>query len=141
METINNIELRDESVYPDEEVLKSILGRSYSAYCDLLKLYDDYGMEYGWRYYRDGKAWLCKVQKKKKTIVWMSAWRGYMQATVYFPEKYINDIYKLAISSEMLDKIRNTKNTGTSKPCIFEVRNRKVLDDMKKVMELKMNLK
>ena len=22
-----------------------------------------------WRYYKDGKAWLCKVQKKKKTIV------------------------------------------------------------------------
>ena len=26
METINNIELRDENVYPDEQVLKGVLG-------------------------------------------------------------------------------------------------------------------
>jgi hypothetical protein len=72
METINKKELNDESVYPDEEILKAILGRSYNAYCILLRLYDDNEMEYTWRYYRDGKAWLCKVQKKKRTIVWMS---------------------------------------------------------------------
>ena len=96
METINKIELRDESVYPDEQLLKSILGRSYDAYCELLKLYDDNEMEIEWRYYKDGKAWLCKVQIKKRTIVWMSAWKGYMQATIYFPEKYIEEIYTLA---------------------------------------------
>ena len=70
METINTIELKDESVYPEEQVLKSILGESYNAYCELLKLYDDNNMVYEWRYYKDGKAWLCKVQLKKKTIVW-----------------------------------------------------------------------
>ena len=84
METINRIELYDKLVYPDEQVLKSILGKSYNAYYELLKLYDDNEMEYEWRYYKDGKAWLCKVQKKRRTIVWMSAWKGYMQATVYF---------------------------------------------------------
>jgi hypothetical protein len=137
METINNIELTDESVYPDEDVLKRILGTSYSAYCRLLKLYDEYEMEYNWRYYKDGKAWLCKVQKKKKTIVWMSAWKGYMQATVYFPEKYFNEVYKLTISSEMLNKIKQTKKIGKSLPCIFEIRNTGVLDDIRKTIEFK----
>lgn len=32
METINNIELRDENVYPDEKVLEEILGPSFEAY-------------------------------------------------------------------------------------------------------------
>jgi len=141
METINNIELADESVYPDEDVLKKVLGKSYSAYCRLLKLYDVLELEYNWRYYKDGKAWLCKVQKKKKTIVWMSAWKGYMQATVYFPEKYIDEVYKLEISSEMLDKIRQTKKTGKSLPCIFEIRNITVLDDIKKTIEFKIKTK
>ena len=31
METINKKELNDESVYPDEQVLKSILGKSYNV--------------------------------------------------------------------------------------------------------------
>ena len=137
METINNIELNDKTVYPDEEVLKNILGKSYNAYSKLLKLYDDYEMEYSWRYYKDGKAWLCKVQKKKRTIVWMSAWKGYMQATIYFPEKYINEIYKLDISKEMIQKIKNTNNTGKSKPCIFEIRNTKILKDINKIIQFK----
>ena len=88
METINNIELRDENIYPDEKILESILGESYEAYEKLLGLFDRNEMTHEWRYYRDGKAWLCKVQRKKRTIVWMSAWKGFMQAVVYFPEKY-----------------------------------------------------
>ena len=74
--TINNIELRDEHIYPDEIVLRRVLGQSYEAYLDLLNLFQNYEMNCQWRYYNDGKAWLCKVQKKKKTIAWMSAWSG-----------------------------------------------------------------
>ena len=137
METMNNIQMNDESVFPDEQVLKTTLGESYDAYCELLKLFDDNGMEYGWRYYKDGKAWLCKVQKKKRTIVWMSAWKGHMRATVYLPEKYIDEIYALDISEEMKGKFKKTKNVGKSKPCIFEIRNKDVLEDFNKVMQFK----
>lgn len=137
METINTIELADETVFPDEDVLKKVLGRSFNAYLALLKLYDDNSLVYEWRYYRDGKAWLCKVRKKKRTIVWMSAWKGYMQATIYVPEKYIEDIYRLRISDKTKDRIRNTKNVGKSKPCIFDIRNKKILNAFEKVMAFK----
>ncbi len=141
METINTIELRDESVYPDEKVIKAILGKSYHAYCTLLKLYDDNEMNYEWRYYKDGKAWLCKVQRKKRTIVWMSAWKGYMQAAIYIPEKHIHTLYTLDISEEVKKKIRETKNVGKSKPCIFEIRNKVILKDFKEVMQFKIMTK
>lgn len=141
METINSIELRDETIYPDDKVLTGILGDSFPAYKELLELYDQKNLVYTWRYYKDGKAWLCKVQKKDKTIVWMSAWNGYMQATVYIPEKNIEQIYFLDISEERKEKIRNTKNTGKSKPCIFEVRTTDVLDDFKTVLQFKISLK
>jgi hypothetical protein len=137
METINKKELTDESIYPDEQVLKKVLGRSYNAYCELLKLYDESEMDYTWRYYRDGKAWLCKVQKKKRTIVWMSAWKGFMKATIYIPEKYFDELYKLDISKDTIERIRKTKNVGRSKPCIFEIRNMKVLRDLNKVIQFK----
>jgi len=81
METINTIELRDENIYPDDKVLGRILGESFESYVRLLKLFEHNGMSCEWRYYQDGKAWLCKVQKKKRTIVWMSAWKGFMQGT------------------------------------------------------------
>lgn len=141
METINKLELKDESVFPDEQVLKPILGRSYAAYRALLKLYDDHDMVYEWRYYRDGKAWLCKVQKKKRTIVWMSAWRGYMQATLYFPLRFLDEILALDIREDTRAKIRNTRNVGKSKPCIFEIRTKEALKDFEKIMEFKIKTK
>ncbi len=138
METINTIELHDESIYPDGKVLGGVLGDSYTAYCELLKLFDQYGLVYEWRYYHDGKTWLCKVQKKKRTIVWMSAWKGFMQATMYFPERYMGEIEKLDIGEAQKEKIRQTKNTGKSKPCIFEIREQGVLEDFEKVMQFKL---
>jgi len=65
METINNIQLTDENIYPDESVLKKVLGKTYNAYLDLIKLFDNNDLIYEWRYSKDGKTWLCKVQKKK----------------------------------------------------------------------------
>ena len=94
METDESIQLTDESVYPDENVLKRVLGRSYGAYTDLLNLYEDRGLSLEWRYYKDGKAWLCKVQHKKKVIVWMSAWKGYVQAAIYVPVRILDDAFK-----------------------------------------------
>lgn len=137
MDTINNIELRDESVYPDETVLKDALGQSYEAYIDLLSLLQREQLNYEWRYYKDGKAWLCKAQKKNRTIVWMSARKGYMQATVYFPLKSLDAVLALDISDYTKEKIINTKNVGKSKPCIFEIRTKEILVEFEKVMKLK----
>jgi hypothetical protein len=141
LETINNIELTDKSVYPDETVLKAVLGKSYKSYCALLALFDRNEMLHEWRYYMDGKAWLCKVQKKKKTIVWMSAWKGFIKAAIYIPERHLDRVYELPVSHETKERIRTTRNVGKSKPCIFEIRNQKVLKDMEKVMLFKIQAK
>ena len=50
METINNIELRDENIYPDDKVLSSVLGQSYKVYKDLLDLFNKYELNNEWRY-------------------------------------------------------------------------------------------
>lgn len=141
METINAIELRNENIYPDEQVLTSVLGNAYPAYTGLLQLYDRIGLNYEWRYYHDGKAWLCKVQFKKRTIVWMSAWKEFMQATIYFPEKYLELVWDADISASQKEKIRNTKNVGKSKPCTFELRDASVLADIEKIIQLKLKCK
>jgi hypothetical protein len=137
METINRLELTDPERYPDDEVLKAVLGVSFGAYQELIALFGRNGMTHEWRYYRDGKAWLCKVQKKKRTIVWMSAWKGYMQASMYFPGKYIDDVCGLDIGEATIAKFKATKNTGTSRACIFEIRDADILADFDKVMQFK----
>lgn len=141
METINTVELKDENIYPDNKVIKSILDESYTYYLKLLEMFKNYDFEPEWRYYRDGKAWLCKVKRKNRTIIWMSAWKGYMQVTIYFPEKYFQSVYELDICEDSKMKIRSTKNVGKSKPCIFELRNDCILNDIEKTINLKIQCK
>ncbi len=141
METTETLQLTDPSAYPDEPLLKATLGRAYNVYGALLELFDRNDMVYEWRYYRDGKAWLCKVQKKKRTIVWMSAWNGFMKAAIYIPERLMEEVYTLPLSDETREHIRSTENVGKSKPCTFEIRNQKVLKDFEKIMQFKIQAK
>ena len=138
MESINTIELCDADLYPSDDILKKVLGKSYDVYSSLLELFTTNNMIYEWRYYKDGKAWLCKVQYKKRTIVWMSAWKGFIKATIYFPEKYVEDIYGLDLSQNTIEHIKNTSNTGKSKPCIFEMKSSSILKDFSKLMQFKL---
>lgn len=141
MDTINKIELTDPAVYPDDERLKGVLGNSFDAYRELLDLYSKNEMQWAWRYYRDGKAWLCKVQKKTRTLVWMSAWKGYMQAAVYIPLRLLDEVYALPLEAETKARIEKTRDVGRSKPCIFEIRSTDILKDLDLLIQFKMTAK
>jgi hypothetical protein len=141
MESIDKIELTDKSVYPDEAILEGVLGEVYPSYCALLELFARNGMNYEWRYYMDGKAWLCKVQKKKKTIVWMSAWRGLIKAAIYIHEKHLDRLFEVPVSEATRESIRSARKVGKLKPCIFEVRNQEILKDLDQVMQFKIQNK
>ncbi|MBT8271308.1 MAG: DUF3788 domain-containing protein, partial [Bacteroidia bacterium] len=125
----------------DKPVLKAVLGESFPAFEELLNLFEEHDLTHEWRFYKDGKAWLCKVQKKKKTIVWLSAWTGYMQAAIYFPLRLLDDILALNIQDDLKSKISETKNVGKSKPCIFEIRDKTLLLDFETVMRFKIESK
>lgn len=141
MENSDLIGLKDESVYPDDNVLKKILGGSFTAYKNVLNFLAVKGLAYQWRYYKDGKIWLCKVQLKMKTIIWMSAWKGYIQATVYIPQKHIDGIYTTGINEKTIEFILNTRNSGKSKPCIFRLDESFRSDDFEKIVEYKLKIK
>lgn len=98
-------------------------------------------MTYEWRYYYDGCAWLCKVVKKKKTIVWMSAWNGFVKATIYYPLSKLDDVMDLDIKNKTKSIIKETRNVGKSKPCMFEFKDDKMIADFEQVMLCKISCK
>ncbi|MDR1632428.1 MAG: DUF3788 domain-containing protein [Dysgonamonadaceae bacterium] len=62
--------LREQEIFPSKEVLKNVLGEMiYSVFEELETRLtsDEFALAFDWNYYRDGKAWLCKVCRKKKT--------------------------------------------------------------------------
>ncbi len=141
MEQINDLALRDETIPPDDAVLEKVLGPSFQRYRQLIGLFETHGLTHEWRYYRDGKAWLCKVQKKTRTIVWMSAWPGFMKAAIYFPEKHTAGIFDLKLGEETKTRIRNTRNVGKSKPCMFEITENADLTELEAILIYKIACK
>jgi len=62
--------LREQEIFPSKEVLKDALGKVYSVFEELETQLtkNEFALTFDWHYYKDSKAWLCKVAHKKKTI-------------------------------------------------------------------------
>ena len=122
--------LNDKNEYPDDEVLAKHLGRAKSAWdgfaAGVAAQFGDASLE--WRYYNDGKAWLCKVVHKKKTVCWVSVWDRFFKTTFYFTAKSDGDIESLPIPSDVKDSYRAHESIGKLKPLTIEVRTKKALD-------------
>ena len=86
-----------------------------------------------WRYYNDGKAWLCKCQFKKKTVLWLSIWEGYFQTGFFFT----------AVTSQGLPEHLQSfeKPVGKLLPLVMKLRGADQLDDLALLVDYKKSLK
>ncbi len=135
--------LRDPNILPTKEVLENVLAGIYSAYEVLMNIVTnpDHALTYEWRYYKDGKSWLCKVCYKKKTVFWLSVWEGYFQIGFFFTEKHLKRIEALDIDKKIKEEFYQTKNVGKLLPMIFKISEKEQLADLLKVVEFKKKLK
>lgn len=135
--------LKDPDTYPSDEVLKSVLKDSYSAYEETMKQITGaaYGLVPQWHYYNDGKAWLCKVGFKKKTVFWLSVWDGYFKTGFYFVERHCPGVLELDIDKSIKEDFTSKKPIGTLFPLAIEMRRKDQVSDLLKVIEYKKTLK
>lgn len=138
MEKNNAIQLTDENVFPDEIVLQTVLGTGYPLYLELLQIFRGRSLSLEWRYYRDGKAWLGKVQHKKKTVVWMSAWKGFIKATVYVPEREAAGLEDLDLPASTKKRLREAQRVGKSLPCTFDLTDDQAVKELEAVVGFKL---
>ena len=133
--------LKDPDIFPSDEVLKSALGRSYSAFTTFIEKLRDYGIEREWHYYNDGKNWLGKNLYKKKNLFWLSVWDGHFKTTFYFTEKTRAGVEELPISEELKRQFSNTKTMGRLVPLLVTVRKKADLDDVFALIAYKQSIK
>lgn len=144
METNDQIMLlRDSAIKPNEQVLKNTLGEeSFAIYQELLDIItNEFGLEYEWRYYKDGKAWLFKGVNKKKTVFWLSAWEGFIKTNFFFTEKTRSGISDLPISNEIKETFKKAQFTGKLVALILDIEKKDQLNDFREIALYKMSLK
>ncbi|MDX9918756.1 MAG: DUF3788 family protein [Paludibacter sp.] len=114
--------LRDPEISPSDAVLKNEFGNSlFEVYQALLQNISTLGLQVEWRYYRDGKAWLCKITRKAKTVCWLSPWEGYLQIGFYFTEKDRTEIMALDIDNTIKTEFESAKSIGKLIPLIMRI--------------------
>lgn len=135
--------LKDKDTVPSAEALKDIFSDSlFEVYSALIfRISNVLNSEYEWRYYNDGKAWLCKVTFKKKTVCWISAWEDYIKAGFYFSEKYTDDILLLPVKHEIIEDFRQRKPIGKLRVVVIELSDARYLDDFLTFAEFKKTVK
>lgn len=135
--------LNDKDVYPDDGVLAGTLGKAKPAWdafaARVASDLPDASLE--WRYYNDGKAWLCKLTRKKKTVCWVSAWDRSFRVVFYFMPTCDKDIEALPIAPELKAAYRAHKGFGKMKPVIVEVKAKKALEPVFELVKYKLTVK
>ena len=133
--------LRDPDVYPSEEVLAVALGNNYNALAAFMQKLPDMGIELEWRYYKDGKSWLGKGVRKKKTVFWLSVWDGFFKITMFFTEKTRGGVDSLPISEEIKARLGTEKAAGRLIPLLLDVNEPAALEDAYTLIAYKKSLK
>ena len=134
--------LTDPNIEPGHEILAAALKERKEVYFTLEnKLKESSDLEYQWRYYNDGKAWLCKVVKKKKTIFWLSVWEDCFKITCYFTEKTQSGIFDLPVGQNIKGLLSEVKHIGKLVPLTLEIKNEHLLADLYEIIKYKISIK
>lgn len=139
----NKLCLNNKDEYPTDEILATYLGdakKAWDAFIDMLK--NDFPeITYEWRYYNDGKSWLCKVTKKKKTVCWVGVFDKYFRTTFYFTDKAADLITESKLSKKYKDQFISGKYYGKIKGISIEIIKPSNLDDTRILIGIKGQLK
>lgn len=91
------IVLKDKSLVPTADVLRTVLKDSFPAYGRLETELREKEIVLEWGYYNDGKVWLGKLLNKKKNLGWLYIHDGYFSVSCFFMEKHREAISKACL--------------------------------------------
>lgn len=135
--------LIDKTQFPTEEIIYLHLGKTKplwnSVFEFIHKNHPDISEE--WRYYNDGKSWLMKVTRKSKTIFWLSIIKGSFRTTFYFTDKTEKVINGSSISRKLKEQFDNAKRFGKIRGITIAFKNKKDVEDAKKLLAIKLSIK
>lgn len=135
--------LNNQKEFPNDEVLSRYLGKVKTTW-DLFTNFvsDNHPSFTGeWRFYRDGKSWLYKLTKKKKTICWISVYPNKFKTTFYFPDKAEDFITRSNLDKVYKDQFINGKRYGKIRGITVEIQKSTDLNPTKTLIEIKEKLK
>jgi hypothetical protein len=135
--------LSNKSVVPTDDFIFSIIGERKVHWLRIMNyLSENYPDASGsWNYYNDGKQWLFKYVRKKKTIFWASLLIDTFRITFYLGNKAEPVIENSDLPKSVKEEFKTAKRYGLIRPVTFIIRNEEDVDNVLKMIVLKIKLK
>lgn len=128
---------------PTEEIIFSFIGKTKSHWITIFdhihKQYPEFIEE--WRYYKDGKSWLLKVQRKSKTICWVSVLKGKFKMTFYFTDRAKSAIVESSISEQLKQQFIEGKYYNKIRGLTITFNKKEDVEFAKTLLEIKYSIK
>jgi Protein of unknown function (DUF3788) len=135
--------LTDQNQFPTEEIIFSHIGKSKTLWISLFEYihsnHPDISEE--WRYYKDGKSWLFKTIRKKKTVFWLAVIKNAFRVTFYFTDKAEKLIADSPISMELKKQFKEGKRYNKIRGITVVFKNKKDVEYVKELIGIKLSLK
>jgi hypothetical protein len=143
MSEIDKTILSDKSVIPTDDFIFSIIGERKVHWLRIMNyLSETYPDASGsWNYYNDGKQWLFKYVRKKKTIFWASLLKDTFRITFYLGNKAEQVIENSDLPKSTKEEFKTAKRYGLIRPVTFIIRDESDADNVLKMVVLKVKLK
>jgi hypothetical protein len=131
--------LTDKNTIPTDELVFSIIGQNKLLWQQIFKnVHDKYpDVDASWNYYSDGKNWLLKTVRKKKTLFWTALHADSFRITFYFGDKAETVIENSGISDQLIENFRNGKHYGKIRAISIKVFNKQDVENVLKLVDIK----
>jgi len=131
--------LSDESVKPDDELVFSIIGDRELLWKQTMSYLQDNNkvITEVWKYYKDGKSWLFRAMKKKKTIFWIRLVDDTFRIAFWFAEKLEPIISESDLPERLKKDYEQAKSFNKSRCIYIDMQDAGDLQNVKKLIDLK----
>ena len=135
--------LKDPLVTPNDNLLFSIIGDKSILWQRIISYLRENHTDISevWKFYNDGKCWLFRTLKKKKTIFWVGILDGTFRVSFYLGGK----AEPLIAQSDLPEKIKNDfindKSNSMFRSITIKIGDAEDAENVIKLIEIKLKLK
>lgn len=135
--------LTDPNIQPTNELIFSIIGENSTYWEQLIEyLYENHlDIAEEWRFYNDGKCWLYKASRKKKTIYWIGIQQDTFRVSFWISEKAESIIEKSDLSESIKNEYRTAKRFKIGRCISIEMSTPEDFQNAIKLVEIKLKIK
>jgi hypothetical protein len=135
--------LNDKLLKPNDEIVFAIIGDKKVLWEQIRAYLNENQKDIfeEWKYYNDGKSWLFRVLKKKKTLFWIRVLDNTFRVGFWFGDKAEAIIEQSDLSSNLKEDFKNAKRYGLIRSLSIEMHHSGDLENVIKLIEIKLKVK